>query len=343
MNTLKFAMAALCAGFLFFGCSEKPKLYVYTWADYIDPDLLQKFEKENGCKVVIDTFDSNEAMYAKLMAGGQGYDVLMPTEYMMRPLVDAGLVSKLDPEKLPNAVKNVDPKFKTQWTFGYDVPYAFSCIGVLWRKDKVPQGMEFKDWEELFDPSLGGRVCMMNDVREIVGLGLKMNGYSVNSTNDVEIAKAAETARRWKTRVSKMDNEAYRTGIPAGEFVAAMSYNSDAIMLLADDPDSLGYSVPTNGGPSSVDVLCVTANSSSKELAHKFIDMFYDLDNAVKNAEYNGTPMPVVGLYDALSDKYKAIPFMRVDEALRARCEDIIDVGPALEKYSKAWDAIKRQ
>ena len=343
MNTLKFAMAALCAGFLFFGCSEKPKLYVYTWADYIDPDLLQKFEKENGCKVVIDTFDSNEAMYAKLMAGGQGYDVLMPTEYMMRPLVDAGLVSKLDPEKLPNAVKNVDPKFKTQWTFGYDVPYAFSCIGVLWRKDKVPQGMEFKDWEELFDPSLGGRVCMMNDVREIVGLGLKMNGYSVNSTNDVEIAKAAETARRWKTRVSKMDNEAYRTGIPAGEFVAAMSYNSDAIMLLADDPDSLGYSVPTNGGPSSVDVLCVTANSSSKELAHKFIDMFYDLDNAVKNAEYNGTPMPVVGLYDALSDKYKAIPFMRVDEALRSRCEDIIDVGPALEKYSKAWDAIKRQ
>ena len=343
MNTLKFAMVALCAGFLFFGCSEKPKLYVYTWADYIDPDLLQKFEKENGCKVVIDTFDSNEAMYAKLMAGGQGYDVLMPTEYMMRPLVDAGLVSKLDPEKLPNAVKNVDPKFKTQWTFGYDVPYAFSCIGVLWRKDKVPQGMEFKDWEELFDPSLGGRVCMMNDVREIVGLGLKMNGYSVNSTNDVEIAKAAETARRWKTRVSKMDNEAYRTGIPAGEFVAAMSYNSDAIMLLADDPDSLGYSVPTNGGPSSVDVLCVTANSSSKELAHKFIDMFYDLDNAVKNAEYNGTPMPVVGLYDALSDKYKAIPFMRVDEALRARCEDIIDVGPALEKYSKAWDAIKRQ
>ena len=261
----------------------------------------------------------------------------------MRPLVDAGLVSKLDPEKLPNAVKNVDPKFKTQWTFGYDVPYAFSCIGVLWRKDKVPQGMEFKDWEELFDPSLGGRVCMMNDVREIVGLGLKMNGYSVNSTNDVEIAKAAETARRWKTRVSKMDNEAYRTGIPAGEFVAAMSYNSDAIMLLADDPDSLGYSVPTNGGPSSVDVLCVTANSSSKELAHKFIDMFYDLDNAVKNAEYNGTPMPVVGLYDVLSDKYKAIPFMRVDEALRARCEDIIDVGPALEKYSKAWDAIKRQ
>lgn len=342
MNMLKFAMAALFAVFAL-GCSEKPKLYVYTWADYIDPGLIQEFEKENGCQVVIDTFDSNEAMFAKLMAGGQGYDVLMPTEYMMRPMVEAGLVSKLDPEKLPNARKNVDGKFKTEWTFEYDVPYAFSCIGVLWRKDKIPAGKEFKDWEELFDPDLGGRVCMMNDVREIIGLGLKVNGYSVNSTNDAEIAKAVETARRWKGHVSKMDNEAYRTGVPAGEFVAAMAYNSDAIMLLADDQETLGYSVPTNGAPASVDVMCVAADSKSKDLAYKFIDMFYSLPNAVRNAEYNGTPMPVSGLYDALSDKYKAIPFMRVSEELRARCEDIKDVGPALEKYSKAWDAVKRQ
>ena len=344
MNTIKFAAAAFCAASLLVGCADKKqKLYVYTWADYIDPELIQRFEKDNGCEVVIDTFDSNEAMYAKLMAGTTGYDVLMPTEYVIRPLVDAGLVGKLDPEKLPNARKNIDSKFMSEWTFKYDVPYAFSCIGIMWRKDKVPADMEFKDWEDLFSPKLGGRICIMNDVREILGLALRMNGFSVNSTNDAEIAKATETAVRWKKRTAKMDNEAYRTAVPAGEFVAAMSYNSDAIMLLAENRETIGYSVPTNGGPSSVDVMCITANSPSRDLAHRFIDMFYDLANAVKNAEYNGTPMPVAGLYDALSDDYKAIPFMKVDESLRARCEDILDIGPAIEKYSKAWDAVKRR
>ena len=340
----KFAYAAILATFILCGCSDsKTKLYVYTWADYVDPEIIKEFEAENDCTVVIDTFDSNEAMYATLTSGGGGYDILVPTEYFIRPLIEANIICKLDPEKLPNAKKNLDEMFRTKWTFEYDVPYAFSCTGILWRKDKVPQDLTFNDWEELFDKRLGGRICIMNDIREIIGIGLKVNGYSVNSTNDSEIAKAVETTRRWKSRASKMDNEAYRTGVPSGEFAAAMSYNSDAIMLLAEDPDSFGYAVPSNGAPSSVDVLCITSQSPRKDLAHKFIDMFYVPENAVRNAEYNGVPMPIAGLYDMLSDKYKAIPMMRVSEDLRARCEDIMDVGDALKKYSAAWDVITKE
>lgn len=339
----KLAYVAILATCILCGCDDsKTKLYVYTWADYIDPEIIKEFETENNCTVVIDTFDSNEAMYAKLTSGGGGYDVLTPTEYFIRPLVEANLICKLDPEKLPNAKKNLDEMFRTEWTFEYDVPYAFSCIGILWRKDKIPPDLTFNDWEDLFDKRLGGRICIMNDIREIIGLGLKINGYSVNSTNDSEIAKAVETTRRWKGRASKMDNEAYRTAIPAGELVAAMSYNSDAVMLLVEDPDNLGYVVPTNGAPSSVDVLCITSQSPNKDLAHKFIDMFYDPEIAVRNAEYNCVPMPVAGTYDRLSEKYKAMPVMRVTKDLRARCEDIVDVGDALKKYSKAWDAITK-
>ena len=102
----------------------------------------------------------------------------------------------------------------------------------------------------------------------------------------------------------------------------------------------IGYSVPTNGTTSSVDVFCVMKNSNSKDLAYKFIDMFYDLDNAVKNAEYNGAPMTVAGLYDALSDEYKAIPFMSVTDELKQKCEDIKEVGDKLDMYSKAWDSV---
>ena len=325
------------------GCGgpSKPKLYVYTWADYIDPDLISKFEEANGCSVVIDTFDSNETMFAKLMAGASGYDIIMPTEYVLSWLINAGLLDKIDMEKLPAVKKNFDPKFTSEYALSYDVPYAFSCTGILWRRDKVPADLTFQDWNDMFDPRLKGRVCMMNDIREVLGLALKMKGYSANSTSQRELDEAVAVAREWKSKCAKMDNESYRTGIPSGEFYTAMSYNSDAIMLLAEDKDNIGYSVPTNGTTSSMDVFCILKSSASKDLAHKFIDMFYELDNAVKNAEFNGTPMPVLGLYDALSDEYKAIPFMQVTDELKAKCEDIKDVGDKLELYTKAWDRVK--
>lgn len=340
---MKSKLIALAMSFLLVvGCQdEKQKLYVYTWADYIDPDLIAKFEDENDCKVIIDTFDSNENMFAKLMAGAKGYDVIMPTEYVMPLLTNANLIEELDISKLPNVVQSFDHKFDSEWSLKWDVPYAFSCIVIIWRKDKCPSELTFQDWNDLFDSRLHGRVYMMDDIREVLGLSLIANGFSANSTNEEELKKAVITARNWKRRCVKIDNEAYRTGIPSEAFYAAMSYNSDAIQLLADNSDNIGYIVPTNGTTSSIDVFCITKSSENKELAYKFIDMFYVLDNAVKNAEYNGIPMPVVGLYDALSDKYKAIPFMRVTDELKSRCEYIKDVGDKIDLYTKAWDKVK--
>lgn len=334
---MTFAFASLILG-----CSDKKALYVYTWADYINPDLIAKFENENNCQIIIDTFSDNETMYAKLLAGASGYDIIMPTEYMMPLLIGADLIEKLDLSKFPKVKTSFDTKFKSEWSLDWDIPYAFGCTGILWRKDKVPADLTFQDWNDMFDERLRGRICMMNDIREVIGIGLKMRGYSVNSTNASEIAEAVEIAKSWKKKCLKMDNESYRTGIPSGEFYTAMAYNSDAIQLIADvGSDQLGYVVPTNGTTSSIDVFCIMKKSKSKDLACKFIDMFYDLDNAIKNAEYNGVPMPVRGLYGALSDEYKKIPMMKVSDELHLKCEYIKDVGDALEIYTRAWDKIK--
>lgn len=134
------------------GCKEeKQNLYVYTWADYIDPELIQQFEKENDCRVVIDTFDCNESMLAKIMAGAKGYDILMPTEYIMPLLVDKDLIEPIDTNLLQNVIANFDKKFESEWSLKWNVPYAFSCTGILWRKDKCPSDLEFKDWNDMFD------------------------------------------------------------------------------------------------------------------------------------------------------------------------------------------------
>jgi spermidine/putrescine transport system substrate-binding protein len=327
--------------FIISGCKDKQKLYIYTWADYIDPELIQNFEQENDCKVEISTFDSNETLFAKLTAGASGYDIIMPTEYYIPALINANFIEKLDTNKLSNVLKNFDEKYKSKWSLIYDIPYAFSCTGILYRKDKCPNDLKFLDWNDLLDPRLNGRICIMNDIREILGLALKMNGYSVNSKSYAELSEAVITAKRWKTACSKMDSEAYRTGILSTEFLAAMAYNSDAIQLIVDGNDYIEFVIPTNGTTSSIDTFCITKLSKNKELAYKFIDMFYSISNAVKNSEYNGVPMPVKGLFNALSDKYKDIPMMNITDELKNKCEDIQDIGNNLDMYSKAWDRIK--
>jgi spermidine/putrescine transport system substrate-binding protein len=339
----RYTKLALFAGLAIslIGCSPKTPLYIYTWADYIDPELIEKFERENGCKVIIDTFDSNETMLAKLLAGASGYDIIMPTDYVMPHLISSNLIEPLDTNKLPLVVKNLDRSVATEHALNYNVPYAFSCTGILWRKDKVPKDLTFEDWNDMFDSRLNKRVCMMNDIREVIGLGLKMMGHSVNSTNQTEIEEAVGIVKQWKERSVKMDNEAYRSGIPSGEFVTAMAYNSDAVMLMVDDPDHIGYTLPTNGVLASCDVFCILKSSKQKNLAHKFIDMFYNPTNAAKNAQFNCAPMPVLGMFDALEEKYKAVPFMNVTEEMRSKCEYIKDVGKSLSIYSKAWDKIK--
>ena len=326
---------------LVWGCSPRNPLYVYTWADYIDPDLIHQFEEENNCQVIIDTFDSNETMLAKLLAGATGYDLITPSDYVMTNLLAASLIDRLDPEKLPLVKKNLDPKFSTDHALTYNVPYAFSCIGIMWRKDKVPSDLKFQDWNDMFDPRLNKRVCMMNDIREVIGIGLKMKGYSVNSTSKDEINEAVEVAKKWKGMCAKMDSEAYRTGIPSGEFTTAMAYNSDAVMLLVDDPKNIGYALPTNGIIASMDVFCIMKSAKHKDLAHKFIDMFYNPTNAAKNAQFNCAPMPVLGMFDALDEEYKTVPFMQITDEMRSKCEYIKDVGEALSLYSDAWDRIK--
>lgn len=324
------------------------KLYVYTWADYIDPDIVAEFEKRHSCEVVIDTFDSNESMYAKLKAGAIGYDIITPTEYIMPLLLgdnhNNNLLESMDMSRLPNVERNIDRDLTSKWSCEWNVPYCFSCTGILWRKDKIPEGLKFLDWRDLFDPRLKKSVCIMDDIRELLGIALKVNGHSVNSRSKDEIDKAGALAKEWRNRSRKMDNEAYRTGVPAGEFAAAMAYNSDAIMILAaEGGENFGYTIPTNGTISSMDVMCVMKTSRNKDLAFKFIDNLYDKTNAVRNSEYNCAPMPVKGLFESLPDKYKSLPLMKIDKAFKAQCEDIEDVGEDLEKYSSAWDKVKSE
>lgn len=327
--------SALC------GCSKKETLHIYTWSDYIDPEFIENFEKENNCKVVIDTFDSNETMYAKLKAGAAGYDICFPTEYFIPLLKNENIIEELDISMLPNVVKNIDLRFCKNDNLKYYIPYAFSYTGILYRKDKFPN-VKFQLWNDMFELQSVARVCMFDDIREIIGLALKEHGYSVNSTNQLEISRATKIAHRWKRCVVKMDNESYKNGIANGEVDIAMGYNSDAIQLILEMNDNIGFTVPSiTGTTSSMDTIVILKSSKKKELAYKFINALYEKNNAVKNCEYICAPMPIQNLAKNLSDEFKYNEYMIISDKLLKQCETINDVGSNLDMYNKAWDKIK--
>ena len=155
--------AALVALGLVAGCARPSArtLHVYTWADYIKPEVVQRFERENGCKIVIDTFDSNEAMYAKIKAGATGYDIITPTSYMVSLLQVQGMLRPLDKALLPNLV-HVDPdylKIAIDKTMDHSVPYMLTNTGIAYLKSKVK---DFDPSWAMFDRAdLKGRMVML--------------------------------------------------------------------------------------------------------------------------------------------------------------------------------------
>lgn len=342
--TKAFAIAAI-ASTMMCGCDDKPTLHIYNWAEYVDPDYILKFEKDNNCKVEVDVFDSNETAFAKLMGGATGYDIMFPSSYFINPFKNTGLIEKIDMSKLPNVSKNFDKRFDEHDgnALVWHVPYAFSLVGILYRKDIYSKNgiQPPKKWEDMFIKQNAGRICIMNDIREVIGIALKSIGESANTTNKAALAKAVDIARSWKKKASKMDSESYRTGLPAGEFYVAMSYLSDALQLVVEHPETIGYVIPEEGVISSLDVFVVLKSSKNKELAYKFIDGLYDPETAAKNDEAICAPCSVVGAERYLSDEYKKVPGAVVTDEMFKHCEPILDIGDGLEAFSEAWDKVK--
>ena len=323
------------------GCAEKkPTLHVYTWSDYVKPELVQRFESEHNCKVVIDTYASNEEMYAKLKAGATGYDLLFPSSYMVKIMHDQGMLRELDPARLPNR-KNVDSAY-LEMAFdrdmAYSVPYTvtITCLGHLGSKVA-----DFQPSWSMFDRAdLKGRTTLLNDHRETIGAALKFLGHSLNTTVDAELAAAKDVVLRWKKNVAKFENEQYKTGLASGEFLLTHGYSGD-LMLVQSENDDIRIAVPEEGSALSFDDMVVPADARQVDLAHAFIDFILDPQVAAELTEYIYFLCPNAASYPFLSDEIRGDPILFPPPEVVEKLEMIADLGENNAKYAKIWDAIK--
>lgn len=338
MAGVAFALGVLA------GCGEKkPVLHIYTWSDYIDPDVVAAFEKANGCEVAIDTFDSNEAMFAKLQAGSTGYDLLTPSSYQIPMMVQNGMIRPIDKALVPNVAKNFDKAYDVailDKTMAYNVPYIVTYTGFAYRKDKVGNA-PVDSWKVFECAALKGRMSLLSDMRETIGGALMALGHSLNSTNAAEIERAADLVIKWKRNVAKFDNEQYKTAVASAEWLVGHGYSSDTTQIM-EDSDQIGFSLPKEGFTICFDELVVSASAPHPELAHKFINYLYDVDVAKKNMEYVMGPMPVAEALKALEPSLREKVVMPPDVLKRGQVLRDFDDKPEIrELYIKAWDRIK--
>ena len=318
----------------------KKTLTIFTWADYLSKDAKESFEKANNCTVVIDTFDSNEAMLAKLESGASGYDLLVPSSYAVQALKGKGMIQPLDHSKLPN-LKNMDAAYLAiapDKKMEVSVPYlmAPTCLCYLASKVSNPVG----SWAMLDRAELKGRITLLDDMREVLGAALKLLGYSLNSTDPGQIAAARDVAIRWKKNIAKFESEQYKTGIASGEFHLVQGYASDLIQASSENEDMRTF-IPKEGTAFSCDDMCIPKDAKQVELAHAFINHLSDPEMSAKNMEEIGSRSPNSAAYPHLSEDFRGSPLLFPPAELFAKCEPIGDLGDKLPLWTDAWDKVK--
>ena len=327
------------------------ELHIYTWSDYLSPDVQAGFEKALGVKVVIDTFESNEAMYAKLKAGGTGYDIITPSSYQVALMAKEGMIEKIDHAKCPNVKANFDKSFASQIIdpeFLYSVPYTVTYTGFMYAKDKIPEGADVESWKILENPALKGRITLLDDIREVIGAGLMSLGHSINSTDPAEIDAAVAQVLKWKSNSRKFDAESYKTEVAGGSTWIGHGYSTDATQVIVGDEeegmaprDDIGFALPKEGFAIAFDEMVVAKDSRRKDLAYAFINYIYSGEVAKVNMEYLCGPNPVRPGIELLDEDYRNLIVLSPDKLSNGQVLKGFEDTAVNELYNKAWDKIK--
>ncbi|HCC36606.1 MAG TPA: spermidine/putrescine ABC transporter substrate-binding protein [Treponema sp.] len=320
------------------GCGgNKNKLFIYNWTYYTPTSVIEKFEQEYGVTVEYDEFDSNEAMYAKLKAGGGGYDIVFPSADYTSIMINQDMFEPIDKSLLTN-LGNIDPEVLKKATYdpemNYSVPYYYGAAGIAVNTARVP---EFeRSWSIFSRSDLQGKMTMLDDMREVMGDALVHLGYSVNSVNPEEIAQARDLINNsWKPNLVKFDAEAFGKGFADENFWVVQGYAEVVFEEIGDNEamrNNTVFFIPPEGGPAYIDNMCILKGSKNKELAHKFIDFIHRPEIYAEFADAFG--FPATANIPAREFK-KDPPLYQAEELANTEIKD--DVGAGLELFNDAW------
>ena len=337
----EFVRAAAAAGAVvgvgsFLGaCDRRPGLNLYIWSDYLAPETIPGFERETGIRVTVDTYESNEEMAAKLLAGAQGYDVIVPSSYILPSLVGAGLLLQLPGGALTN-LGNVAPMFQGGAANphpDFAVPYQWGLTGIAWRRDKLP--VLPATWGVFLDSSHAGRMTMMDDGREVLGAMLRYRGHSINSTDPEELRQARTDALAARPNLQAFVSAPVKGQLVAGDVWVAQMWNGDAAQARMEAP-GIEFLVPKEGSTIWTDFLAIPANAPNVSEALRFIDYLLRPEVGARIAAATG-----YGSANAAATALLRSPVPYPEPEEMGRLEFQHDLGAGTEQVDRIWTEVK--
>ena len=272
--------------------SEQQQLFLFNWGNYIDPELIKEFEAETGIQVVYETFDSNDAMEAKLKQGGTRYDIVFPSESSITKLVNQNLLQKLDHSKI-KGLENISPfllNSPVDKGNQYTIPYFWGTVGIMVNTKYIdPESIQ--TWSDLWKEDFKNKVLVLDGNREALGMALQSLGYSLNSKNEDELKAAEQKLKELKPNVRAVLNEEIKTMMKLEEAPIGMGYSGDAAAVAEENPN-VQYILPKDGSAVWTDNFAIAHTAVNIDGAYAFINFMLRPENAARNAEYVGYSTP---------------------------------------------------
>ena len=346
MKKIIALVLALVMMLAFSGCAtEKTEtIVVYNSEDYIDMDLIKQFEEETGIKVTYINFTSMEDLYIQMAKGGTKYDIVVPSDYIIERLIKEGRAEPLDKSKLTNINNLYGWFFESDYDPGctYSVPYMWGTVGVLYNIEKT--GEDITSWTQLWDTKYVDQVCMMDSIRDTMGVTLKMLGYSMNDTSDEALAAVKDALVKQKADgiVMAYGFDDIKDKLINDECAIGMAWSGDAVYAMEFN-ENLRYSVPEEGSNIWVDGIVIPKDAPNKDGAYKFIDFLMRPDIAAMNSEYIGYSTPNEAAMEVIDEDLRDMEAFNPGQEIIDNCEWFHDIGDELPKFEKVWTEITAQ
>jgi len=267
-RTLLSAIVALSACSAALPSSE---VNLFAWTEYIPQEVIDGFTKEMGIRVNYETFSSGEEMMAKMLSGSASYDVVQPPDYIAEALIQAGLLRKLETQRLPH-LANILPEFlhmPHDPTQSYTVPYMTGTVGIVVNTRVVTEPI--RGFKDVFQPSHAGRIVVLNDNREMVTWALYSLGLRANDLSPENIERTRPILAQWFKFVRVFDSDSPKTELLNGDVDLGVVWSGEAAILYQQDP-KFHYIIPAEGVHEFVDVVAIPTQATHVAEAHEFID-----------------------------------------------------------------------
>jgi len=276
---------------------------IYNWSDYIDEEILADFTSETGIKVVYDVFDSNEILETKLLAGGTGYDVVVPSATFLARQIQAGVFQKLDKSKLGN-IGNVWGDIAERVAIydpdnAYSVNYMWGTTGFGYNVAKISERMAdapVDSWAMIFDPDIVSKfadcgIHVLDAPTEVIPAALNYLGLDPRSKDAADIKKAEELIGSIRPHVQKFHSSEYINALANGDICLAVGWSGDVLQARdraaeAEQGVEVAYAIPKEGALMWFDQLAVPADAPNPDAAHKFIDFILRPEVIAKASNY---------------------------------------------------------